>query len=355
MKKVKIISILLIGALALALLSSCYPSPPASTRERPVMAEPEERIQYVAQIEPYMPSAGLADGDRPTRPITLIVPFLPGGDTNLYARMFAPHLAEMLGQPIYVVNVDGASGTVGAEWVKSSLPDGDVMLFYHTGNLFTNVLTGATKLNHADFEIACVAMHCDANILVIRSDLGLNNAAEFLDYIKANPGSLNVATTITGYSYKLLRMAEIAGGFRTTAVHVGGGSMMAPSILAGHTEMGYNNIAIFLDYIENGEMIPLWIAADERNALLPDVPTMAEVGIEGGFMGRSYFFAFPSGTDKVILHRVSEAVQQITEDPAFRQQIFDTTGMPAFFVPFEEARAYLDGMWNQVEGLGLFE
>ncbi|MCL2500045.1 MAG: tripartite tricarboxylate transporter substrate-binding protein [Defluviitaleaceae bacterium] len=152
----------------------------------------------------------------------------------------------------------------------------------------------------------------------MRSDLGINTAQEFLTYIKANPGSLNVATTITGFSFKLLRMAEIAGGFRTNAVHVGGGSMMAPSILAGHTEVGYNNIAVFMEHIQSGEMIPLWLAADERNALLPDVPTIREVGIENGHMGRSYFFAFPPGIDSAIVHTLSEAVRQITGDPAFQ-------------------------------------
>jgi len=300
-----------------------------------------------------MPLNFVTNIDRQIRPITLIVPFLPGGDTNLYARMFAPHLAEILGQPVYVVNVDGASGTVGAEWVRSSMPDGDVILFYHTGNLFTNVLTGAAKINYSDFEIACIAMHCDANILVVRSDLGINNAEEFLSFIRVNPGSLNVATTITGFSFKLLRLAEIAGGFQTNPIHVGGGSMMAPSILAGHTEVGYNIIPIFLDYIKSGELIPLWIAAEERNALLPLVPTMAEIGIEGGFMGRSYFFAFPPGTDDIILRRVSEAVQQITEDSGFRQELLAVTGSSPFFVPFEEANLYLQAMWAQVEGLGI--
>ena len=360
MKKLKYITIpfFIILTILIALLVSYYPTPPVATfslLDRPVMVEPKDRVQYVAPAAPYMPANQPAGGDRPTRPITIIVPFLPGGDTHLYAGMFAPFLAEILGQPVYIMNVDGASGTVGAAAVHSAMPDGDTILFYHTGNLFTNVLTGAAEINYGDFEIACIAMHCNANIMVIRSGLGINNAKEFLEHIKAKPGSLNVATTITGFSYKLLRMAEIAGGFKTNAVHVGGGSIMAPSILNGHTEMGYNNIALFLEHIENGEMMPLWIASDERNALLPDVPTMAEVGIQGGYMGRSYFFAFPPGADENILQRLSDAVQQITEDPAFQQRIFDTTGMPVFFVPFDGASAYLDGMWNQVEGLGLFK
>ena len=269
----------------------------------------------------------------------------------MYARMFAPFLAEILGQPVYVMNIDGASGTVGAESVSRTTPDGYTMLFYHTGNLFTNILTGEAELNYYHFDIACVAMHCDANILVIRSDAGIYNAADFLAYVETNPGGLDVATTITGFSFKILRMAEIAGGFETNPIHVGGGSMMAPSILAGHTQAGYNNIALFLPYIESGEMIPLWLAASERNVHLPDIPTIAEVGIEGGYIGRSYFFAFPRGTDEDILKKMSEAVQQITNDPAFIRQVFDTVGLPTYFVPFAKATTYLSEMWSELEGL----
>ena len=349
----KIKAFLLIGILVPGFLTSCYPFPPERTREMPVMAEPDAQTTFVASIEPYMPENPTASGDWPMRPIALIVPFLPGGDTDMYARVFAPFLADALGQPIHVINVDGASGTEGAEIVRSSMPEGDIILFYHTGNLFTNVLTGMTELNYGDFDIACVAMHCDANIMVIRADQGINNAEQFLDFIKENPGGLSVATTITGFSFKLLRMAEIAGGFQTTPVHVGGGSMMAPSILGGYTEMGYNNIALFLEYIESGEMIPLWIAADERNALLPDVPTMAEVGIAGGYMGRSYFFAFPPGTDESILHRMSDTVLQITDNPLFKQQVFDLIAMPTFFVPYDDVTDYLGDMWVLVERLGI--
>jgi len=317
----------------------------------PVRGEPEAQITIVAPAVPYMPPNQPAGADWPTRPLTIIVPFLPGGDSNMYARMFAPRLAEILGQPVYVVNVDGESGTVGAARVSNSVPDGYTILFYHTGNLFANVLTGAAEINYGDFEIACIAAHCDANILVIRSDAGISNAEEFLSYIRANPHSLDVATTITGFSFKLLRMSEIAGNFSTSPIHVGGGSMMAPSILTGHTEMGYNNIALFLPYIESGEMIPLWIAANERNALLPHVPTMAEVGIQEGFVGRSYFFAFPPGTDDFILQRLSDAVQQITDDPAFRQELLDTVGMSAFFLPYGEASGYLREKWTGFDWL----
>lgn len=345
MKKCKPIIFAIAIILTLTLISSCAPAAPTPTIEMPVRGEPGAQITIIAPTAPYLPPNQPEAADWPTRPLTIIVPFLPGGDTNMYARMFAPRLAEILGQPVYVVNVDGESGTVGAARVSNSVPDGYTILFYHTGNLFANVLTGATELNFEDFEIACIAAHCDANVLVIRSDVGINNAEEFLTYIRANPYSLDVATTITGFSFKLLRMSEIAGNFRTNPIHVGGGSMMAPSILTGHTEMGYNNIALFLPYIESGEMLPLWIAANERNALLPDVPTMAEVGIQGGYIGRSYFFAFPSGTDSYILQKLSDAVQQITHDPAFAQELLDTVGMSAHFLPYGEASRYLSEKW----------
>jgi tripartite-type tricarboxylate transporter receptor subunit TctC len=259
-------------AVLIFLLTSCRPTPPTPTIERPTRPDEADRITTIAPDAPYLPAGGVPTSDWPTRPITIIVPFLPGGDTNLYARMFAPRLAEELGQPVYIMNIDGGSGTFGANAVRTTAPDGYTILFYHTGNLFTNILTGETELNYGDFEIACIAMHCYANVLVVHRDMGISTAEEFLAYIRANPSSLRVATTITGFSFKLLRLAEIAGDFQTTPVHVGGGSMMAPSILAGHTEMGYNNLAIFMEYIESGEMLPLWVAAAERNIHLPDVP-----------------------------------------------------------------------------------
>jgi len=336
---------------ALLLLASCFPLAPEPTIERPIMPDTADIIIPLAPLEPYMPKTQSETYGWPSRPLTIVVPFLPGGDTNMYARMFAPFLAEILGQPVYVMNIDGASGTAGAESVSRTAPDGYTMLFYHTGNLFTNILTGETDLNYHDFDIACIAMHCNANVLVIRSDLGIYNAADFLSYAADNPGRLDVATTITGFSFKLLRMAEIAGGFETNPIHVGGGSMMAPSILAGHTQVGYNNIALFLPYIESGEMIPLWLAAGERNIHLPNVPAIREVGIEGGYMGRSYFFAFPRGTDEAILQKMSGTVQQITNNPDFIQQIFDTVGLPTYFVSYFDATAYLSEMWSRVMGL----
>ncbi|MCL2225610.1 MAG: tripartite tricarboxylate transporter substrate binding protein [Defluviitaleaceae bacterium] len=338
----------------LFILTSCAVAPTERTRERPVMPDLSDRVITLAPGAPYRPSVMPEEGEWPTRPLTLIVPFLPGGDTDMYARMFAPQLAEVLGQPVYVMNIDGGSGTEGAKRVRGVMNDGYTFLFYHTGNLFANVLTGTTELNYHDFDIATIAMHCNANIFVVRSDLGINTAREFISHIHANPGSLDVATTITGFSFKLLRIAEIAGGFQTNPVHVGGGSMMAPSILAGHTQVGYNNIALFLPYIESGEMLPLWVAANERNALLPDVPTIAEIGIPDGFIGRSYFFAFPRGVDEIILQRLSDAVFEITNDPAFQAQVFDAVGLPTYFIPFGEAQAYLTEKWNSVRGLGVY-
>jgi len=159
--------------MASALLAACRPAAPEQTLDRPVRTAPATRVTLIAGTEPYAPATRPAHGEWPTRPVTIIVPFLPGGDTNMYARMFAPLLADILGQPVYVVNVDGDSGTIGAGWVS------------------------ATELNHDDFEIACIAMRCYANVLIVHSDVGINSAGEFLERIRANPGSPNVATTIT--------------------------------------------------------------------------------------------------------------------------------------------------------------
>ena len=132
--------------MASVLFAACHPAAPVRTLDRPVRTAPATRVTLIAGTEPYAPATRPAHGEWPTRPVTIIVPFLPGGDTNMYARMFAPLLADILGQPIYVVNVDGDSGTIGASWVSAAAPDGYTMLFYHTGNLFANVLTGLSSV-----------------------------------------------------------------------------------------------------------------------------------------------------------------------------------------------------------------
>jgi len=284
----------------------------------------------------------------PTRPVTIIVPLLAGGDTDFYARTYAPMLSEKLGQPFNVVNVDGAAGTVGSTQVHMANPDGYTMLFFHTGTMFTNILTGTTELNHHDFAMSNVAIYCDATILVASTQSGITSAEDFLQRAHANPNSINVATTIPAFSFFALRMMEIAGGFDVNAVDVGGAGAMVASLLGGHTEMAVAPYAIFRQYIETGEMVPIMVSSETRNPNFPDVPTVEEMGLTGASIGRAYFFAFPPGTNEGVLRRLSDTVGEIQQNPEFAQAIRDSFDIEPFFLPMEEALPFMDRIWDDM-------
>jgi len=338
MKK-RLLALIICSVIVLGMFAGCGQQQAAPAPVAPTTPDASAAQDYQATAE---------EVNWPTRPVTIIVPLLAGGDTDFYARTYAPLLAEKLGQPFNVVNVDGAAGTVGSTQVHMSNPDGYTVLFFHTGTMFTNILTETTELNHHDFAMSNVAIYCDATILVASAQSGITDAADFLERAHANPRSINVATTIPAFSFFALRMMEIAGGFEVNAVDVGGAGAMVASLLGGHTEMAVAPYAIFRQYIETGEMVPIMVSSETRNPNFPDVPTVEEMGLTGASIGRAYFFAFPPGTDEGILRRLSDTVGEIQQDPVFAQAIRESFDIEPFFLPMEEALPFMDRIWDDM-------
>ena len=285
----------------------------------------------------------------PTRPVQIVVPLGAGGDTDFFARTYAPFLEELLGQPFAVTNITGAAGTVGSTQVSMSAPDGYTVLFFHTGAMFTNNLLGTTDLNHHDFAMSNVAVYCENMVLVAGVQAGFADADDFLERARANPRGYNVATLITGFSFYVQRKMEIAGGFELNPVDVGGAGAMAASVLGGHTDLAVGHHANFLQYVENGDMIALMISSRERNPNFPDIPTVEELGLTGAATSRAYFFAFPQGTDEVILRRFADAVAEAQQRPEFIQASRESFGVEPFFVGTDETNDFLDAIWFEME------
>jgi tripartite-type tricarboxylate transporter receptor subunit TctC len=309
----------------------------------PELVEPMREMPTLLNIPAEGQERATGDnGIRPGGPITIVVPFLAGGDTDRFARIFAASLSHIFSQPINVINIDGDAGNVGAQYVLAAQPDGYTILFYHTGDMFNNLLNAMPgAVRYTQFALSAVAVHCEANIMVVCESLGLDCATCFLDYARENPGSLRTATVEHSFMHVLLNMAEFAAGFETQIVDVGSARLKAGAILGGHAELTYNNIALFMPYIEEGSLIPLWVASSERNHLLPEVPTLAELGYPAGVLGRSYFFAFPPYTPQEIVEAWSNAVGIAARDPEVLRQMNEMGAMPPYFVPFNEIEAYM--------------
>jgi len=294
-------------------------------------------------------NSSAAETDWPRRPVSLIVPFNAGGDTDFYGRTYGKYLEKELGQPVTIINVDGAGGTVGATQASVARNDGYTVLFYHTGNMFTNKLLGTTDLDHNNFDIACIAVLDDTNVLVAGKDAGFTDAADFLEKARANPDKFNVATTISGFSYFTVCKMQVAGNFKLNAVDVGGAAAMVPSLLGKHTELAANSYGVFRQYINNGDIIPLMTTAEKRNPNFPNVPTVNEMGLADSNAARAYFLAFPKGTNGAIVRKLANAVKAIQQNPDYAKEIREMYCVEPFFLDTPEVQGFMDSMWKDME------
>ena len=282
-----------------------------------------------------------ADTNWPTRPVTIVVPFPAGGDTDFYARTYARFLQESLGQPFEVVNIVGDGGNYGARHVIDSTADGYTLLFFHTGQLFSNLITGASTITHNDFAIACIANFDDATSLIAGAHMDITGAADFLQLARANPGQLRVAVIINGFQHFVLQGMELAGNFSVTPVGVAGGGLLAQSILDGEADFAVGIYALFRNGIERGDFVPLMVNSERRNPNFRYVPTVGDMGLEGSAMGSAYFFAFPPQTDEAVLHRLSDTVAQIQFNDAYISAIQDAFDARPFFLPTPAVGGFL--------------
>jgi len=284
----------------------------------------------------------------PTRPVTIIVPFPAGGDTDFYARTYAGFLTQLLGQPFEVVNVPGEAGTYGATQVSRATPDGYTILFYHTGNLFANVIAGATTLNYNDFEIAAIANFDDAFTLIAGTHMGITDAADFLQQARANPGYFRVAATVPGFTFFALRSMEIAGNFSVTPINVAGAGVMAQAILDGEADFAVGPHALFRAGIANGDFIPLMVSAERRNPNFRYVATVEDMGLTGAAMGSAYFFAFPRGVNEAIVNRLSDTVAEIQFNQEYVTSIQVAFDARPFFLPTAAVSGFLQETWQNM-------
>lgn len=302
-------------------------------------------------LEYLVTHGGRAETNWPTRPVTIIVPFPAGGDTDFYARTYAGFLQELLGQTFEVINVPGEAGTYGATQVSNATPDGYTVLFYHTGNLFANVIAGATTLNYSDFAISNIANFDDSFTLIASTELGITDAADFLQRARANPGRYRVAATVPGFTFFCLRSMEIAGGFSVTPVNVAGAGVMQQAILDGEADMAVGPHALFRAGIASGDLVPLMVSSERRNPNFRYVATVEDMGLTGAAIGSAYFFAFPPGTDDAILRRLSDTVAQIQFNDAYISAIQNAFDARPFFLPTDAVHGFLMEVWEQLYGM----
>ncbi len=252
----------------------------------------------------------LAGAEYPARPIKLIVPWAPGGDTDAIMRIFAGYMSDALGQWVQVVNIKGGSGTVGAREAKNAKPDGYTLFSAHE-SIITTYATGIADFTWDQYEPICL-VSSTPSVVAAYPGTPYQTFKDVLTTAKAKPNTIKFGATIGSTSQFFPLMIEHNAGIKFRFVSYEGTAPRMRAIVGGHIELAETNIPGGKEYMEAEKLRLLAIATDERSKELPEVPTLKEVGVNVTYSVNRGWMA-PKGTPEPILAKLEQACEQVTK------------------------------------------
>lgn len=280
----------------------------------------------------------------PSRPVTLVVPFPPGGGTDTGARILAEQLGKRWGQPVIVENKGGAAGQIGADYVAKAKPDGYTLLLGNIGTQAINPSLYAKLPYDADKAFAPVSLMAELPLaMMINPALPAKTATEFINLAKSKPGQLSYSSSGAGSAPHLA--AEIfkdqTGTFVLHVPYRGGGPAIA-DLLAGHVQLSFMTVLEASGHIKAGKLRALAVTGDKRVQAFPDVPTLAE-GVVPGFHAISWIgLLAPAGTPLDLVEKMAADVRALLADDAVKARITALGGVPRATTPQEFSKLIAD-------------
>lgn len=258
--------------------------------------------------------------DYPQKPIRVIVPFPPGGGTDVLARIIGEKISEKWGQPFLVENKPGAAGLVGAELVAKSQPDGYSLLMTALGGITPDTI---------DSFAPVVLVAAPPNVVVVHPDVKANSVRDLIKLAQSQPGKLNFGSSGAG-SLSHLSGELLKSSARINIVHVpykGMGQVLG-DLIGGHIQFAIAPLAAVNPHIKSGKMKPIGVTSANRYAALPDAATIAESGVPGYEAINWFGLLAPAGVDKAIVQKLNAEVNRVLQLPDVKEKLVNLGADP---------------------------
>ena len=271
----------------------------------------------------------------PDRPVTIVVPFPPGGGTDAGARLIAQKLSTRWGQSVIIDNKAGAAGMVGSEYVSRAKPDGYTLLIGNIGTFSINPSLYKKMPYDADKAFVPVSMIAELPyFLLVTPTLKANNVKEFIAFAKANPGAVTYASSGSGSGPHLAgEMFEKATGLDMMHVPYKGGGPAAADVMAGHVNMYFSTVLESIGSVKSGKLKALGASSLVRSPAMPDLPTIAESGVPGYDAASWIGIAAPAGTPPVLVDKIAADIKAVISEQDTKQTLIQQGATPMPLAP----------------------
>jgi tripartite-type tricarboxylate transporter receptor subunit TctC len=298
----------------------------------------------------------VAAQDYPTRPVKWVVGYPPGGATDIIARLIGQRLSERLGQQFVIENKPGAGNNIATESVINAEPDGYTVLLVNPANYINTSLYANLKFNVPRDIAPVAAFNRVPNVMTVNKDVPAKTVAEFIAYVKANPGKVNLASSGNGTSVHLSgEMFMAMSGAKMQHVPYRGSALALTDLIGGQVQVIFDNMPSVLQHIRGGALRALAVTSTTKSALLPDVPVLADT-VPGYEASALFGMGAPKNTPKPIIEKLNKEINAILAEPAIKARLTELGGEPLIGPPEAFGKMIVEETekWKKViEGAGI--
>ncbi|OAF08889.1 Bug family tripartite tricarboxylate transporter substrate binding protein [Bradyrhizobium neotropicale] len=294
--------------------------------------------------------------DYPTHPVKWVVGYPPGGATDILARLIGQRLSERLGQQFVIENKPGAGNNIGTESVINAEPDGYTLLLVNPANFINASLYANLKFNFVRDVAPVASFQRVPNVMTVNKDVPAKNVAEFIEYVKANPGKVNMASSGNGTSVHLSgEMFMAMTGCKMQHVPYRGAAPAITDMLGGQVQVIFDNMPSIIQHIRSGSLRALGVTTAQRSPQLPDVQAIAET-VPNYEASALFGMGAPKNTPKEIIAKLNNEINTLMKEPDMTKRLIELGGEPRVQTPEafgEEIKAETEKWKKVVEFAGL--